>query len=787
MSALGRKLTRDLWHLKGQVVAVALVVLCGIAAFVTMRTAYTALLAAQQGYYDRYRFADVFAHARRAPDALAGRIREIPGVSAVETRVVVEVTLDVSGLPDPATGRLVSIPESGRPTLNDLHLRRGRWIEPGRPGEVIASEAFAEANGLEPGARLGAVVNGRWLPLTVVGIGISPEYVYEIRGTELFPDSRRFGVLWTGREHLAALFDLEGAFNDVALALAPGTEAAPVVAALDRLLEPYGGLGAHDRELQISHRFISDEIAGAKGSGVYTPTIFLAIAAFLVHTVLSRLVGTQRDQVAILKAFGYDDAAVGRHYLGFAVAAVFAGAVPGTALGIWLADGLADLYQEFYRFPEMSFAATPGLIGLAATISLAAAAFGAFSAVRRAVRIPPAEAMRPEAPPRFARGFLESSGLAVLLSAPTRMIVRNLVRRRVKALLSVAAISLAVGILVLTRYFYDAMDWMVHIQFVEAQREDVTVLLAEPRGAEAVHELGHLPGVLRVEPFRAVPVRLRAGHRVRTVGITGLPADHDLRRIVTRRRERVELPPEGLVLTDKLAEVLGLAPGDPVTVEVLEGRRQHRETRVAGTVADLFGVSAYMDLDALNRLLGEGPTVSGAYLAVDGRERDRLSSVLKRTPAVGGVAVREAMVASFNDTIARSMTSSAVTLVVFAVVIAFGIIYNGARISLSERGHELASLRVLGFTRAEVGVILLGEHALLTAASVPAGFGIGYGIAWLLVRAVESELFRMPLVFSRETLAFAFLVTLAAAAFSGMMVAIRIRRLDLVAVLKTRE
>ena len=787
MKAINRKLLRDLWHLRGQIVAVAAVVMCGIAAFVTMRSAYTALVDAQAGYYRRYRFADVFAHATRAPEAVAARIRELPGVATVQTRIVAEVILDVPGLAEPATGRFVSIPDRRVPILNDLHLRRGRWVEPGAPGEVVASEGFAGANGLEIGARIGAVINGRWQKLTVVGIALSPEYIYEIRGVDIFPDNRRFGVLWMGRDALGALFDLKGAFNDVSIALAPGAPAAPVIDGIDRLLGRYGGLGAYGRDLQLSNRFITDEIAQDKVSGLYLPSIFLGVAVFLVHVVLSRLVGSQRDQIGILKAFGYTNAAVGAHYLGIAMAAVLAGAVPGIALGLWFASYLADLYARFFHFPEILFAVSPGLISFAAAISAGAAFFGAASAVRRAVRIPPAEAMRPESPPRYSRGFLERAGLARLFSPPVLMIARNIGRRPAKALLSTFGIALAVGILVLTRYFGDVVEWMVLIQFRESQREDVTVILGQPRSAAVLHDLAHLPGVRLVEPFRAVPVRLVAGHRSRRVEIMGVDPAGELRRLVTRSLGRVEVPSEGLVLTEALARLLGVVPGDPVSIEVLEGRRLVRETRVAATVDDLVGLNATMNISALNRLLAEGGTVSGAFLAVDAAAMPQLTERLKRTPVVAGVSVRESMLASFYQTIAQSMTATNSVLITFACIIAFGIVYNGARISLSERGHELASLRVLGFTRREIAVILLGEHALLTLAAVPLGFGLGAGGAALLARSVASDLYRMPLVFSSETFAFAFLVTLAAALFSGIMVTGRIRKLDLVAVLKTGE
>lgn len=787
MKPLRRKLLRDLWHLRGQVIAVALVVTCAVAAFVTMRAASTALVEAQSSYYARHRFGDIFAHVRRAPAEVETRLRGIPGIAALETRIVEDVTLDVPGLAEPATGRLVSLPGSGAPLLNVPYLRRGRSLEHGRAGEVLASEAFAAANRLEPGDTLAAVINGRREALTVVGIAISPEYVYEIRPGEMLPEPRRFGVLWMERDALAGLFDLVGAFNDLSLALAPGASEPAVIAALDAVLGRWGSLGAYGRGEQLSHRYVTDEIRQDRVSGFYVPFVFLGIAAFLIHIVLSRLVGTQRDQIAVLKAFGYDDRAVGAHYLGFALAAVLAGAVPGSLLGVFFARWLADVYARFFRFPTMDFTASPGLIGFAVAISAAAGLLGALGAVRRAVRIPPAEAMRPEPPPRFERGLLERSGLADLVSPAARMILRNLARRRAKALLSTLGIALAVGILVLTRYFYDAVDIMAAIQFGTAQREDLTVIFNEARPGRVLADLRHIPGVLAVEPFRAVPARLVFRHRSRRVEITGVLPGADLRRIVDIDRRVARLPPEGLLLTTALADILGVRPGDALTVEVLDGRRPVLTARVAGTVEELMGLAAYMDLTALGRLLGGAPVVSGAFLAADSRRLEALSARLKRTPAVAGVAVRESMLASFTATIAESMTASTSVLTVFACVIAFGIVYNGARIALSERGHELASLRVLGFTRREIGVILLGEQAVLTAAAFPLGLGIGWGIALLLARSVASDLYRFPLEMSGATYAFAFLVTLAAAVFSGMMVAGRIRHLDLVAVLKTRE
>lgn len=785
--ALDRKLLRDLARLRGQGIAIALVVACGVATVVTTRTAYDSLVSSRAAYYDRYRFADVFASLVRAPESLRARIERIPGVAAVETRVVEDVTLDVPGLAEPATGRLVSLPPRGEPRLNAVHLRRGRMPDPTRRDEIVASEAFTLANGLRVGDSIGAILRGRWQRLRIVGIGLSPEFVYEIRPGDVFPDSRRFGVLWMGRDALAPAFQMEGAFDDVALALAPGAVEDEVIERLDLLLERYGGLGAYGRRDQVSDRFLSDEIAQNRVSGTVLPVIFLGVAAFLLNVVLQRLVATQREQIAVLKAFGYDDRTVGLHYLGYAMAAVGVGALFGTGVGLWLGWLVNQVYVDFYRFPVFLFDPGLGVVALAVLASAAAGAAGALGAVRRALALPPAEAMRPEAPPRFHAGALETLAVRRLAGAPARMIARSLARRPWRAALSVVALACAVGILVVGRYVMDAIHHLAELQFHEIQREDVMLTFHDPLSGRVAHELTALHGVLRAEVFRAVPVRLRFESRMRRVLLLGLEANAELRRPVGEGGRLVPLPPEGLLLTRELAEILGVAPGDRLRLEVLEGERLRRDVVVSGTVDEPIGLNAYMERHALERLLREEGSVSGAFLHVDAVAAPALYDRLKRLPAVAGVASRRATLVSFEETLARSLGIFTGVLVVFSCTIAAAMVYNTARIALSERARELAALRVLGFTRAEVARMLLGEQALLTLVAIPVGLLLGRAASGLLSRAYQWELFRLPLVLTVETHLFAIGVVGVAALASAWWVRRRLDAMDLVEVLKARE
>lgn len=788
MTSLSRKLLRDILHLRGQMLAIASVIACGIAVFVSMQSVYRSLLTSQSDYYSEYRFADIFGQVKRAPESLRETISALDGVAVVQTRIVIDVQLDVPNLKEPATGRLVSIPEHRTPMLNDLFLRSGRYIEADKDDEVLVSETFATANNLQSGDTLGAILNGQWKQLRVVGVALSPEYVYQVRGAgSIFPDNKRFGVLWVNHSMLASAFSMQGAFNDVALTLARGADYQKIIDQLDKVLEKYGGFGSYDRSEQISNRFLSDKIKQNETQSKVTPTIFLSVAIFLLNIALQRLVSMQRDQIAILKAFGYSNVAIGWHFLQFALAVVALGMVAGIVLGYWLGSQLIQIYADFYQFPQLRYSMNLTLVLGSAFFGFIAAGLGALGAVRSAVSLPPAEAMRPESPPQFRTGIVERLSLQNFFSINFRMIFRNIERRPWKSSISVLMIALSVAILVVGRFMFDAVEFLMSAQFEIAQREDVMLVFNEPRSFSVRYDIAHLPGVLRQEMFTTIPVRLTAGYRTKRLAVIGVEQNTELRRLIDQHLNIHTMPAEGLVLTNKLAEILGVKPGDSLLVQSLEGTRRTASVLIASTVDELIGLSAYMNSDALRRILGDGETVSGTYLRVDANREEELYGVLKKTPAVGSVIIRKAMIESFNDTIAQSMNISTSVIIAFAFIISFGVVYNNVRIALSERGRELASLRVLGFTKAETSLILFGEQILLTLFAIPIGCALGTGLCALLPRAFETDLFRLPFVMTAKNFVYALTVITFVVIVTMLMIRKRLYSIDLISVLKTRE
>ena len=788
MGVLDRKLRRDLWHLRGMVLAISLVLLGGIATFVMARVTHRSLAETRLMYYADQRFAEVFTSLVRAPEPVAERIAALPGVDRIETRVVAPVNIEIEGYGEPVTGRIVSLPDHGEPVLNAPWLRLGRLPAPFADEEVTVSEDFARAHRLEPGDRIGVVIKGKRRPLTVVGVSLSPEYMYAIPPGAMFPDYERYGILWMNRRALATAYEMEGAFNDLSVTLQRGTSPRDVIDALDGLLARYGGLGAYDREDQFSHRFITEELRQLATMATVFPVIFLGVAALLLNVVVTRLVTLEREQIGTLKAFGYDTRAILAHYLKLVLAMVSIGLAAGVGAGLWLARGMTAIYQNFYSFPYLRLRLDADVFVQAVAVTLLAALAGTLLAVRRAAALPPAIAMRPEPPPVYRATFLERAGLQRRLAEPTRMILRDIARRPLRSALTVLGIAAAVGTLMITNFSRDAVGWMVDVQYGLSSREDMTVLFTEPTPQRALYSLTSLEGVEHAEGFRAVPARLVYRHRSYRTEVEGVEPGAELQRALDASLAPVPIPSEGVVLTEYLAkEILGIAPGERLRIEVLEGRRPVLEVPVVGLTRQYLGVNAYMNRATVNRLLREGPAISGARLAVDAARIDTIYRELRRMPRVAGTVVRENSIQQFNEMMEETIIFFSFITALLGGFIAFGVVYNSARIAISERGRELASLRVLGFTRGEVGYILLGEIALLTLLAIPPGFVLGRGLSAYLASSFTSDLYRVPLVVQPSTYALAASIVLASLAVSAVLMWRKLAHLDLIEVLKTRE
>lgn len=787
MAALDRKLYRDLWKVKGQAIAICLVLATGITMYVMSFSTHESLTQSKNRYYSTFRFADVFATCKRAPEYVAEQLAEIPGVAEVQTRISAFVTLDIEGFDDVVTGQFVSMKFPRDQELNQQYLRVGRFPSVNSDRELLGGEAFMLAHGFKSGQKLNAIINGKRRQMNLVGTALSPEFIYSVKSGSTFPDNRRFGVFWMPHDALAAAMGMEGAFNSLTLKLDESAETEEVLAQVDRIMEPYGGLNAIARKDQVSNWFITNELNQLRTMGYFVPVIFLLVAVFLLHMVITRMIQAQRQQIAILKAFGYGHAAVGLHYFKMVLIIVGLGCILGTLGGAWMGHHLTAMYTVFYHFPYLNYGLTPAIILQAIALGFVAAGIGTYSAVRKAVDLPPAEAMRPEPPEQYKPTLVERLGLGGMLNPQLRMVLRHLERHPVRTGLSVFGMALSVAVLVLGRFNVDAIHRMMFVQFSETERQHLSVILREPRSQKALFELKNMEGVLQIDPFRSVPVEVRSAQFKRQTSIVGLDQHPDLMRPLDKKLEPIHLPENGLLVGRKLAEVLHVRPGEWLEVAVLEGKRPKLRLRIAGLVDEYLGSNIYMNMATLNRVMKETRTISGAYLKINPAALDRINVRLKHTPEVASVSLKEATIQSFQDTVAENLLIFNLFNMIFSCIIAFGVVYNSAQMSLAERMRDLATLRVLGFTRAEISSMLLGELAIIVLLAIPLGCMFGYAMAAGVSQGMQTELFRIPLYIKKETYGIAALTILISATISGLVVRRKLDRLDLLAVLKTRE
>ncbi|WP_216842482.1 ABC transporter permease [Tabrizicola piscis] len=784
ISPLRRKVLRDLVRLWAQALAIALVLAAGVATLILGNGAYASLSETRDRYYDSYRFADVFADVTRAPRALMGEIGDIDGVLAAEARIVKLGLLDMPQMVEPGTILLVSLPAAGG--LNRLHLRQGRLPDPQSAREIVVSEGFAAAHGLRPGATLNVVMNGQRRELTITGIALSPEFIYALGPGEMMPDPRRFGIAWLPLPSLEAAYDLEGAFSNLVLKLAPGASVDRVIEAVDRLTAPYGRVGATGREDQISHAFLDAELKQLSAMVKVLPPIFLLVAAMLVNMTLSRLITLERAQIGLLKAIGYTSRAIAQHYVEFVLAIAVVGIGIGFAAGAWLGAGLAQLYAKFFSFPFLVFTRDPQIYGLAAIVTAAAAVGGAIMAVRAVLALPPAVAMAPPAPADYRSGGGVFWRLLAFRQTAV-MVARHLLRWPMRTASGILGVAMAVAILVASLWSFGSIDHMIDVTFARSERQDAMVAFGAPEPARALNAARQMPGVLVAEPFRAVAARISNRNLSRKLSIMGKPAEARLSRVLDPDLRPMAMPEAGLILSEALAEALQVRPGDLVTVAFLEGARRTVTLPVSGVSLGYVGLGAAMEISALNRAVGEGAVISGVNLQLDAAEQADFYAATMAAPKTGFVTVMALTVGRFRETLAENITVMITVYVGLASIIAVGVVYNFARIALSEQGRELASLRVLGFTRGEVSGILFAELAMIVLLAQPLGWVIGYAIGLGMVTAFSSDLYRVPFVIGRDVYATATLVVLAAALASAWAVRWRINSLDMIEVLKTRE
>jgi len=783
---------RDLWARKGALLALLAIVTVGVGCYVGMAAVFRDMDSARERYYRAYRMADFWVDLKRAPSWSVEAVAALPNVASAHGRVSFPVRIDLPHVPEPISGTAISLPARRRPVPNDVLLRSGAWFSSHDAAEVILNEAFARANGLEPGHRVRVLLLDKQHDLLVVGTAMSPEFVYLIApGAGLAPDPARFGVLYLPERFLRRSCDMEGAYNQLIGSVhdRSRTTLDHTLALIGGALDPYGVTNSTPIQEHPSARFLEDELKGLRVTSTVIPVVFLAVAALVLNVLMGRLITQQRTVVGTLKALGYGSGAVTRHYLAYGLAIGALGGLCGMGVGWFMQGGMLGIYRQFFALPRIEQHFRPDIFLGGLGISILFALLGTLQGLRVAARLQPAEAMRPPPPERGGKVLLEYiPALWRPLPFTWKMMLRAVFRNPFRSAVTAAASVIATAIIVMTLCQVDALDYLMAFEFTRVSHQDVTVALRDPTGRGALSELRALPGVSEAEPQLGITCDLSKGPRRKRIGVSGLPRGNRLYTPLDAAGRAIVPPEEGLVLSRKLAQLLDVKPGDKVRLRPLVGQRREVEALVVGTVEGFLGLSAYADIHYLSRLIGEAWAANVLLSTVHrGSDSRPFLSKLKDRPEVVGLGERRRALDQIQETFGKTMGTMIGFTVFFAGLVAFGSVLNAALVSLNERQREVGTLRVLGYTPRQIAGIFAGESLLLNIAGIVLGVFAGIGFTHLIAMAYDTELYRFPVIVRPSRLVASAALMTAFVGVAQLIVYHLIRKLPWLDVLKIKE
>jgi putative ABC transport system permease protein len=603
----------------------------------------------------------------------------------------------------------------------------------------------------------------------------------------MFPQPDRFAVMWMPRRQLERAAGLDGAFNDLVLRTGPGTDAAQLTRTIEALTDRYGGQRAQTRERIPSARFLDQELDQLATMSTILPPAFLAVAAFLLNVSLTRLVEAERSNIGLMKAFGFHAREVATGYLAMALVLTVAGVLAGYALGLWLGNAMAGIYLSVYRLPSLPFTPGADALALGAGTALLAGLAGSLVAVRRVLALAPAVALAPPPPPAFQRGPALGEHVVRRLDALTRVVLRRIIGFPRRSLTTVLGLTAALSLLMLAQVANLATDRLLDLTFEKAKRQDVSLTLVEPGGVDALHALSRLPGVLGAEPFRMVEGVFSGPGGEADEALVGLPAVAAYDRLVGLDGTAVALRDDGLVLTAGLARKLGVGAGDVVRVAPVRGERRPFVLRVAAVEVVTVGNSAYLEIGAMGRLLGEPGRIDGAHLRIDPAQYEAFNQAVREAPRVVGVSYVGLARASMEKIFAEGQGTMSTIFLSFAVLMVVGIAYATASVTLAEQRRDLATLQVLGYSRREASYVLVAELAVLALIAMPVGLVFGHWFSVSFLDAMATDLFTFPHTIDPAAYARAPAIVLGAVAAAVLLVRRDVDRINLVESLKSRE
>jgi len=763
VTVLDKKRRRDIIKLKGMLIAVAAIVAIGVASFVGMLATYINLTNAQGNYYSKCRMADFWIDLKKAPLNDVERLREMKGIAELRERISFPIRVDLENVESLITGMALSMPSEPLPVINSIFLRQGSYFTEKRRNEVIVSEQFAKARNIKPGDTLHLIMDGQRKKVYVIGIAISPEFIYCTPPGSIVNQPKNYGIFFMKREYMEDVFGFRGACNNVVGLLTPNARKNNPSAVLKKLansLDENGVFVSYLRKNQFSNLTLTSELGGVKTMATFMPIMFLGVAALILNVLMIRISEQQRTIVGTLKALGYFNKQIFWHYVKFGIIVGAVGGAAGCLFGYWISGEMTSFYKQFFEFPRLVNQLYPGIMISGEAISLIFAVLGTVHGVKLVTKLNPAEAMREQAPAVGGSVFLERwKWFWSRLDFRWQMILRGQLRNKSRTLIAIFAGALGASIVVMAFGLTNSIDKMLTFQFDEVMKNDFSISFRNEQSDEALDIARRLPGVLKAEPlFNVSGTFVNKNHRKKGV-ITGLPPDGTMTIPRNENGQAISVPSSGVLITARMAKHLNVKEGDIICFTPTKGIREKHKIKVVKIIKSMLGLVVYADFNYLNNLLGQSSTVTDIQLktAFTSVEKKSFYSQLKKMPetqSVGDVKKqKEDMKIQF-----QALISMSAVMVIFAAVIFFGSILNSSLISIAERKREIATFRVLGYTPVEVSSIFLRENMILNIIGTFIGMPLGYYMLLGMLMSYQNDAFSFPTYIAFSTWIYTFVL-----------------------------
>ena len=781
---LFQKARRAMAANKKSYLACVFLIMVGILMQTALSIAVAGLRESTFGFYRANRLADTYGYVQSMSFSDLDTLRKIPGITAVQGRYVAELRAEVPGSDETVNLRLIAVSPDDETPLNlpDIDGRAGT-----DRSEILVNPAFMQAHNLQAGDKILIFSKGREFSFTLTGTAISPEYVYITKSaTQILPDESGFGIGYITMDGMEMLTGDQGVVNSIVFQRAAEVSFDDIKTELEDRLRPFGLKELYDKEDLLSYFFLDMEMTSIATMSTSMPLVFLLLAIIVLYLMLKRVIEQERTQIGTLKAFGYSNRQLIAHYLSYGAVTGLAGGVLGWILGYLLSGVYLNMFLQFFMLPGLQSGFD--VIGMlrALGFSVGSGMVGAYAGVRTIIRLHPAEAMRAESPRAFRFDILNYiSVFRIFLTSRGSMALRSISRNPIRSLFVVISIMFSFGIISFVGSFEGLIDKLIFAQLQDMERYQVKLSLAQPlRYREAVESALGLTHVVYAEGLLELPFRASNRHLQKDVVLTGIPDDSVLFHIADTNSSETFTPPRGsLILSNAIADELQVAAGDVITLSA-DFLAEDIEIPVSKVIEQNMGSGSYTSLGFLSDLAGHPDIATAVLLNTD--DLTKLKEAIKSSSVITTIEDKEKTLGGYQAMMGM-FSSVYLAMEVLGTLVAFAIIYNTTTISLSERKREYATLRVLGLSVNEVAEIMNFEYAVLTVCGIILGIPFTQLLNNSINLMMDTDLFSMPSTLPLSAYLLGVSSCVLAIFLSGRSAIKKIRRFDMVEVLKERE